>query len=555
MIDEIYENDVPYQSGNTDDSVYTNKSVFDFFDMYVPINMDDEMDERYDDGWHALDYSMQSDTVATIFNSKTQLILTKYQSMIGKGFFDWNGEQDPYNPTAALYSDNPTGLNAYTSLLIYGIFFENANPGSNVRDVDFYAQDYSSSAINFRWQNSNYDLSFKMLSNKIVPVTDDDIAVANIAKSVQYKPSNYMSVIMRDKLGFSASEPNIADPATLNRRMYLPLLFIRKKARVRGTSTDVAAYENIKSLEMSILPYTTLELDPLTTTVIGTKITLKGVEYNLHKAQITAFSGAPAYAKEQTDSSVLESIKYAFKDNDFCVGASTYNSTYSTYDMNATSYDAAKYKISPDFPIKIKSIYRTNDNIFIEYFIRTDYKTMAPSTYAAETGIKQANANVFTGPAKGNINIISTGSYMVSGYIYGFFDPYPGYAGHVYPNQEPIQDKSSNETIFANGLKRYREIYNSMDWRDNNGVGKGLNDLGVIGSFTGTDITFNSIPLTSMFMVVLSYDWNPHSMKAILEEGRTMPDSTMRDSTRINTNNNGGVVDAPGISIQFNLVR
>jgi hypothetical protein len=44
-------------------------------------------------------------------------------------------------------------------------------------------------------------------------------------------------------------------------------------------------------------------------------------------------------------------------------------------------------------------------------------------------------------------------------------------------------------------------------------------------------------------------------MKAILEEGRTMSDSTMRDSTRINTNNNGGVVDAPGISIQFNLVR
>ena len=47
MIDEIYENDVPYQSGNTDDSVYTNKSVFDFFDIYVPINMDDEMDEKY----------------------------------------------------------------------------------------------------------------------------------------------------------------------------------------------------------------------------------------------------------------------------------------------------------------------------------------------------------------------------------------------------------------------------------------------------------------------------------------------------------------------------
>ena len=71
MIDEIYENDVPYQSGNTDDSVYTNKSVFDFFDIYVPINMDDEMDERYDDGWHAIDYSMQSDTISIIFNSPT----------------------------------------------------------------------------------------------------------------------------------------------------------------------------------------------------------------------------------------------------------------------------------------------------------------------------------------------------------------------------------------------------------------------------------------------------------------------------------------------------
>lgn len=83
------------------------------------------------------------------------------------------------------------------------------------------------------------------------------------------------------------------------------------------------------------------------------------------------------------------------------------------------------------FPIKIKSIYRTNDNIFIEYLLEQTIKLWLRGYHAAETGIKQANANVFTGPAKGNINIISTGSYMVSGYIYGFFDPYPGYAGYV----------------------------------------------------------------------------------------------------------------------------
>ena len=102
----------------------------------------------------------------------------------------------------------------------------------------YFPEYYSSSAINFRWQNSNYDLSFKMLSNKIVPVTDDDIAVANIAKSVQYKPSNYMSVIMKDKLGFGATEPDIADPATLNRRMYLPLLFIRVLAMLSSATEN-----------------------------------------------------------------------------------------------------------------------------------------------------------------------------------------------------------------------------------------------------------------------------------------------------------------------------
>lgn len=531
MYDGDFENDIPHTSPYGDeDSRYENNSVFDFFDVYVPDTLDSETDIKDANQWHKLDYSVYSESSTMDLETGT-FILEEFLNRV--------------------ISEKPQYQSAYLDTIYYKTHFTHAGYSRYNKDIDIVFGSGDSAS----WFTSNWDFNFQKSKMDAVPKT---LAEFEEYKKLSHRQDTFIGalepnlLINKLDMRLDSNSAALAKASTGNRRMYVPLLFIRKRAEsptISEANGNIRlTYENIRGLNVFATPYDTLELDPRTTVVLNENIRMRNKNFVLHRAEIASVKGTAYYAKTELGMSSLEAIKTVFREG------------YYTACAHRRSIPASADSIidvPSDFIIRIKRVYRDNSKLYVEYWIQEDYKTItAIDTYpdyiqSIEEYRKNLRRDV-TEKASGNISLITTGSAGVYARAYGFTSIWGAENLPGWKKPDTIA-KEQIETL-KNGLRGAAlpdsDLYASIS----NASMLGMSPAKYIGTNVKTTYSRYWIPAFyegCCFVLVVSYEWIPISPEGLMNDTW----KSWAGLTRTELPGYPEIIDTPGISLQFELVR
>ena len=540
MYDGNFDNDIEYTSPTgAENSSYSNNNMLNFFDVYIPALTDLEYNKKSTRQWHKIDYSITSETSELTDETGSTLMESFLNTVITK---------TPKYPVS------------YQNLIVSGIEFMSAGLSSWSMSTDITNEEYPQEG-NSSWIGRNMDFPIGVAGMYATPKTAVEVADSGIGGIRVYTAARAIyPALLINKLGITKNFTTsvVKDVSTENRRIYIPILFIRKRAEIPTVSNLVTSYEKINRLDILMTPYNALELDDSTTTELSETKTYKGKTFNLYRAEVSAVKGASYYAKTEGQMSSLEAVRTVFREG-FYVGAKIPKTGHTDVSTNKGS----------EFIIEIKRVYRDSSKIYVEYFMQSDASTIQSiSEVPGFNRITDANDQAWlrdktkgfiqsgTGSKREGVNIVTTGTSWINAYKI--------YEGSLWGT---TSDKSKPATLTDSEVNSHRarvrddatpsmSYVNQVKFADVIGESDNETSSDQIHPVKGTS-TYINIPVAAeqegaMTVVIFSYEWNPVSYETILKD---TSNPFMKDLQKLFLPGTTGVLDSPGMSLQFNLIR
>ena len=191
-------------------------TLFDFFNVYLPYNYEDEYATKDSSPWHQYDFKVTSDTMELTQNEGTTMLTNMNDILNGK---------------------DPSNLPQYQDVLFGNIQWTNV--GSEVVGNDFDSLENDSSHGTYNWANCNTNIDYRYIYGYTAPSTISDV---NEVMPLRQRRSYNSVAIIDDALrrflnltGYHTSTRTRADRYPIVdysigiRRRNLPVLMMKKR--------------------------------------------------------------------------------------------------------------------------------------------------------------------------------------------------------------------------------------------------------------------------------------------------------------------------------------
>lgn len=370
-------------------------TLFDFFNVYLPYNYEDEYATKDSNPWHQYDFRVTSDTMGLTQDEGTTMLTNMNDILNGK---------------------DPSNLPQYQDVLFGNIQW--ANVGSEVVGNDFDSLENDSSHGTYNWANCNTNIDYRYIYGYTSPSTIRDVnEVMPLRQERSYNTVATIDNALRRFLNlteYHTSPRNrvgkypILDYSIGIRRRNLPVLMMKKRyENPRITDNLEYSYFSFSKAEIMAKPYnylgikgfyikrpSTYSTDAYYKTLTNgisssgeTKsITIKGDAGDISVTltggylEITEINGAASYIITEANKDVISTLNDMYSGSIMSLGITSatrnntvtgksYNSniphlcyvdrftSYSTTDANGEGYQAIRAYIfyNPNF-----STYMTN---------------------------------------------------------------------------------------------------------------------------------------------------------------------------------------------------
>lgn len=593
MIDGQFLEEVPHykEAKITDTARSANPSISDFFNIYIPYNLEDEISAKIRAPWHSVDYSIYSDTSDLTEDSAAAIVKDIANTILGA---------------------NPSIPSSYKNVIYAGMYFEDMGyiPPAG---LDYLYGEASAQDQRYEWESSNIDFDAAKISKNTSPSTrtEMDEYTKSVRKNITYKYSHFTRTLLNKldtKKWRELYGQDYDNQANVKRKVNIPILFLRKPAtnpvakEVNGQTR--LTYPDIEKMAMVVTAYNALELDHTYDQALSETKQLMGKTFRLRKGKVAGFTGAAYYAFTQMGMSITESLRYAFPPGTYIGGHVGIDSSFTDLTVPDTNVS--------EFNIEIKQFYRDNEDVYVEYYIQDDYsfipsaqtifgntsKAIDDTHFKADTynsgstfskSLKTSGAEKTYTKTSYPINFITHGTTSFRINLIGFMSFLGKDVRAVAPTTEQL---AANKTLTEHSvlLKGVSKInnYDAVDWQNNsvyqigsrnytesepeyladparNTTGSQPIDPLFNPSKENTISTSNHIvdkaiigvrpdgsqfvEIGSAFVAVISVEWTPFSFSRLSESGQMFSPYQQRIYPR----GNKSFLDCLGVSIEFQL--
>ena len=218
-------------------------TLFDFFNVYLPYNYEDEYATKDSSPWHQYDFRVTSDTMGLTKDEGTTMLTNMNDILNGK---------------------DPSNLPQYQDVLFGNIQW--ANVGSEVVGNDFDSLENDSSHGTYNWANCNTNIDYRYIYGYTSPSTIRDVnEIMALRKERSYNTVATIDNALRRFLNlteYHTSPRNrvgkypILDYSIGIRRRNLPVLMMKKRyENPRITDNLEYSYFSFSKAEIMAKPY------------------------------------------------------------------------------------------------------------------------------------------------------------------------------------------------------------------------------------------------------------------------------------------------------------
>ena len=218
-------------------------TLFDFFNVYLPYNYEDEYATKDSNPWHQYDFMVTSDTMGLTQDEGTTILTNMNDILNGK---------------------DPSNLPQYQDVLFGNIQW--ANVGSEVVGNDFDSLENDSSHGTYNWANCNTNIDYRYIYGYISPSTISDVnEVMPLRSRRSYNTVAIIDNALRRFLNLTEYNTSsrtrgdkypILDYSIGIRRRNLPVLMMKKRyENPRITDNLEYSYFSFSKAEIMAKPY------------------------------------------------------------------------------------------------------------------------------------------------------------------------------------------------------------------------------------------------------------------------------------------------------------
>ena len=218
-------------------------TLFDFFNVYLPYNYEDEYATKDSNPWHQYDFRVTSDTMGLTKDEGTTILTNMNDILNGK---------------------DPSNLPQYQDVLFGNIQW--ANVGSEVVGNDFDSLENDSSHGTYNWANCNTNIDYRYIYGYTSPSTIRDVnEIMALRKERSYNTVATIDNALRRFLNLTeyhtsaktgADRYPIVDYSIGIRRRNLPVLMMKKRyENPRITDNLEYSYFSFSKAEIMAKPY------------------------------------------------------------------------------------------------------------------------------------------------------------------------------------------------------------------------------------------------------------------------------------------------------------
>ena len=218
-------------------------TLFDFFNVYLPYNYEDEYATKDSNPWHQYDFRVTSDTMGLTQDEGTTILTNMNDILNGK---------------------DPSNLPQYQDVLFGNIQW--ANVGSEVVGNDFDSLENDSSHGTYNWANCNTNIDYRYIYGYTSPSTISDVnEVMPLRQRRSYNSVAIIDNALRRFLNLTgyhtsattgADRYPIVDYSIGIRRRNLPVLMMKKRyENPRITDNLEYSYFSFSKAEIMAKPY------------------------------------------------------------------------------------------------------------------------------------------------------------------------------------------------------------------------------------------------------------------------------------------------------------
>lgn len=218
-------------------------TLFDFFNVYLPYNYEDEYATKDSNPWHQYDFMVTSDTMGLTQDEGTTILTNMNDILNGK---------------------DPSNLPQYQDVLFGNIQW--ANVGSEIVGNDFDSLENDSSHGTYNWANCNTNIDYRYIYGYISPSTISDVnEVMPLRRRRSYNTVAIIDNALRRFLNLTEYHTSsrtrgnkypILDYSIGIRRRNLPVLMMKKRyENPRITDNLEYSYFSFSKAEIMAKPY------------------------------------------------------------------------------------------------------------------------------------------------------------------------------------------------------------------------------------------------------------------------------------------------------------